>query len=456
MISRRDLIAGIPTGLAALQQSASAQQAGGRPNFIVIVSDDHGYEDLGCQGAKDVKTPNFDALAASGAHFQQWYAGAPVCAPSRASLMTGRYPIRCGLATNGLELKPSELTIAQLLKKGGYKTAAIGKWHLGSSDDTCPNAHGFDYFYGFHSGCVDFFSHRYYWGEPKKVNYHDLWRNRTEIFEDGTYLTEALTREAKKFITEHQREPFFLYLAYNAVHYPMHAPEKYKARFQGLEKERQTYVAMLSAMDDGIGEVLSTLKQLGLRDNTFIHYQADNGATREARAGLNGEPGRAGSNGVLRGNKFSLFDGGMHVPAMMSWPKVIPAGQKIKEVGIAMDVLPTFCKAAGVALPTDRTYDGFNFLPVVTQKAKSPHEAVFWSNQGQLATRQGQWKLVENGKLFDGSANQNKSLEGEDSLFLSDLSQDPGEKVNLRRKHPEIVDRLSTSTHKWVEEVKKN
>jgi arylsulfatase A-like enzyme len=213
---------------------------------------------------------------------------------------------------------------------------------------------------------------------------------------------------------------------------------------------------MLAAMDDGVGEVLATLKQLGLRDNTFIHYQADNGATREARAGLNGQPGRAGSNGVLRGNKFSLFDGGMHVPAIMSWPKVIPAGQKIREVGIAMDVLPTFCKAAGVALPSDRTYDGYDVLPMVTQKAKSPHDAIFWSNQGQLAMREGKWKLVEKGKLFDGSANANKSLEGEDSLFLSDLSQDPGETANLRRKNPEVLDRMSTSAHKWLEDVKKN
>jgi arylsulfatase A-like enzyme len=236
----------------------------------------------------------------------------------------------------------------------------------------------------------------------------------------------------------------------------MHAPEKYKTRFPEMDKERQTYVAMLSAMDDGVGEVLGTLKQLGLRDNTFIHYQADNGATREARAGLNGQPGRAGSNGFLRGNKFSLFDGGMHVPAIMSWPKVIPAEQKIAEIGIAMDVLPTFCKSAGVTVPDDRTYDGHDVLPVVTEKASSPHDAIYWSSQGQLATRAGHWKLVENGKPFDGTPDGNKSLAGEDSMFLSDLSRDPGEKVNLRRRNPEIVDRLSTAAHQWLDAVKKN
>ena len=451
MISRRELIAGLPVGMAAMQRTANP-----KPNFIVIVSDDHGFQDLGCQGAKDVKTPNFDALAASGAHFQNWYAGAPVCAPSRASLLTGRYPIRCGVPNNGPELKQTEETFASLLMKGGYKTGALGKWHLGSSDDTCPNAHGFDYYFGFHSGCEDYYSHRYYWGEPRTVNYHDLWRNRTEVFEDGQYLTEVLTREAKQFLHEHQREPFFLYLAYNAVHYPMHAPEKYKARFSGLEKERQTYVAMLAAMDDGVGEVLATLKQLGLRDNTFIHYQADNGATREARAGLNAQPAKAGSNGILKGNKFSVFDGGMHVPAIMSWPKVIPAGQKISEVGIAMDVLPTFCKAAGVALPTDRTFDGHDVLPMAAEKAKSPHDAIYWSSGGQLGTRQGQWKLVEGGKLFDGTPDGNKALTGDDALFLSDLSRDPGETKNLRREHPDLVDKLSTSSHQWLNEVKKN
>jgi arylsulfatase A-like enzyme len=451
MISRRELIAGLPVGLAAMQRPANA-----KPNLILIVSDDHGFQDLGCQGAPDVKTPNFDALAASGAHFQNWYAGAPVCAPSRASLLTGRYPIRCGVPNNGQELKASEQTIASVLRTGGYKTGAIGKWHLGAGDDTCPNAHGFDYFFGFHSGCEDYYSHRYYWGEPRTVNYHDLWRNRTEVFEDGQYLTESLTREAKQFLRDHQQEPFFLYLAYNAVHYPMHAPEKYKARFPGVEKERQTYLAMLAAMDDGVGEVLATLKQLGLRDNTFIHYQADNGTTREARAGLNGQPGKAGSNGILKGYKFSVFDGGMHVPAMMSWPKVIPAGQKISEIGIAMDVLPTFCKAAGVALPADRTYDGQDVLAMAAGKAKSPHDAIYWHSGGQLGTRQGQWKLVEGGKLFDGTPTGNQALTGEDALFLSDLSRDPGEKTNLRRQHPETVDKLSTAAHRWLEDVKKN
>ena len=450
MLSRRELIAALPAAGAAQAQGAR------RPNFIVFVTDDHGFHDLGCQGATDLRTPHLDSLARSGARFTNWYANAPVCAPSRASLNTGRYPIRCGVPSNGPALKPSEKTIASLLKGAGYTTALFGKWHLGDTDETAPTGHGFDRFFGFHGGCVDFYSHRYYWGEPRTVNFHDLWRNRTEVFEDGSYLTELITAEAKAFIQENRNRPFYLYLPYNAVHYPMHAPRKYVERFPGLDKERQMYAAMLSAMDDGVGEILALLDRLGLRQNTFIHYQADNGATREARAGLNQQPGRAGSNGILRGNKFSLFDGGMHVPAIQSWPGRIPAGQVISEVCMSVDLLPTICGLAGVRVPDDRTIDGRDMLPVVTEKAKSPHEAVYWASAGQLAVREGKWKLVKDGKLFDGTEHGNASLTGEDALFLSDLEKDPGETTNLRRKAPEVVDRLATMGAKWLEDVKKN
>ena len=452
MLSRRELLAGAPA--AALAQNRSNRQR--PPNFIVFVTDDHGFEDLGCQGAKDLKTPHLDALAASGARFTNWYANAPVCAPSRASLLTGRFPIRAGVPNNGPPLKSSEKTIASLLKPAGYRTAIFGKWHLGSTDDTAPTAHGFDQFFGFHSGCVDFFSHRYYWGEPKSVNYHDLWRNRTEVFEDGRYLTELITREAKSFIQQNRDAPFFLYLPYNAVHYPMHAPRKYIERFPNLEPERQTYAAMLSAMDDGVGEIIALVRQLGLLENTFVHYQADNGATRENRAGLDQKPATAGHNGILRGNKFSLFDGGMHVPAIMSYPGVIPAGQVISELGMSIDVLPTVCHLAGVVVPGDRIIDGRNVLPMAATHAKSPHEAVFWANGGQLAARQGKWKLVMNGILYDGTPAGREPLKGEDAMFLSDLEKDPGETTNRRRDQPAIVDELATKAHQWLEDVKSN
>jgi len=447
MLSRRDFLA---TGPAA------ALAAPRRTNFIVFLTDDHGCHDLGCQGAADVKTPHLDALAASGARFTNWYANAPMCAPSRAALMTGRYPIRAGVPVNGPSLPASELTIASLLKPHGYSTGITGKWHLGPTPESVPNSRGFDYFFGFHSGCIDFYSHRYYWGEPRRVNYHDLWRNRTEIFEDGQYFTELITREARKFISDNRSRPFFLYVPFNGVHYPMHAPRKYVERFPNLEPERQMYAAMLAAVDDGVGEIMGLLKKLGLLENTLVFFGADNGATREPRAGLNGQPAKGGSNHPYRGNKFSLFDGGMHVPAILSWPGTIPANQVIREIGTHVDLLPTICRAAGVPAPSDRTIDGRDVLPLATARAKSPHEALFWSSGGQLAVRRGKWKLVKDGFEADGTPEGQKKLGGDDALFLSDLEQDPGETRNRRHDEPALVDELLTLAQRWLEEVKRN
>ncbi len=230
MLSRREWMAGAAAATAAAQTRGAGAR---KPNVVLFLADDLGCHDLGCWGATDLKTPNIDALAAGGTRFTNWYAAAPVCAPSRASLLTGRYPIRCGVPDNGPVLAPSEETIASLVKKEGYATGLFGKWHLGSTPETVPNAHGFDRFFGFHAGCIDYYSHRFYWGEPRTVNYHDLWRDRTEVFEDGQYTTEMFTREAVQFIHDHRAGPFYCHMTYNAVHYPMHAPRKYVERFPG-------------------------------------------------------------------------------------------------------------------------------------------------------------------------------------------------------------------------------
>jgi arylsulfatase A-like enzyme len=448
MLTRRELLASTPAAMAA---------AAGRrpPNVIIILADDLGCHDLGCWGAADLKTPNIDGLAASGARFTNWYAAAPVCAPSRAALLTGRYPIRAGVPDNGQALRQSEKTIASLLKPAGYATALVGKWHLGSTPETVPNAHGFDRFFGFHSGCVDFLSHRYYWGEPRIVNYHDLWRDRTEIFEDGQYTTEMFGREAAQFIRDQHSRPFYLHLTFNAPHYPMHAPSKYLDRFRDLEPERRTYAAMISALDDAVGQVLRAVREQRLLDDTLIFVTGDNGATREPRAGLNQKPATAGSNHPFRGNKFSAFDGGMHVPMIMTWPGVIPKGQVLKQVGCHVDLLPTICTAAGAAVPADRTMDGADALPMAVSGAKATHEAVFWSSSGQTAVRRGNWKLVKNGKIFDGTPEGSKPLEGEDAVFLSNLDEDPGESRNLRRQNPKVVDELDTLLAGWTESVKR-
>jgi arylsulfatase A-like enzyme len=440
-LSRRQVLA---AGAAVTR--AGAQSRPERPNVMVIVLDDLGCRDLGYLGAEDLKTPNIDALARGGAIFRNWYSNAPVCAPARASILSGRFPARAGVPTNGQRLTPGIPNLGASFKAAGYRTAAVGKWHLGGDDQSCPNAHGFDSFYGFHSGCIDFYSHRYYWGEPRTVNYHDLWRNRTEIFEDGRYFTGRITEETLDFLDKARGAPFCAYVAYNAPHYPMHAPENYLRRFSGLAPERRTYAAMVAAVDDGVGAIRDALARSGRLENTLIFFAGDNGATTEKRAGLNQEYATAGSNGVFRGFKFSLFDGGTHIPGLIHWPaRVRP--RTLPQVVQSMDILPTALAAAGLALPEG--LDGSSLLPVLAADAPSPHPALFWTNQGQLAVRQGAWKLVIGGKLFDRRPEGNQALAGEDALFLSNLDEDPGEMRNLRRLHPNLVDELATLARQW-------
>lgn len=457
-LSRRSLLAGAlaSTQLQSEQRQLARTNASPRPNVVIILFDDLGEHDLGYLGAKDLKTPNIDELAANGTVCRNWYSNAPVCAPARAALMTGRYPIRAGLGQNGMPLPASERTLAAILKSFGYATALCGKWHLGSTAETVPNAHGFDYFFGFHEGCVDYFSHRYYWGEPKRVNFHDLWRNREEIFEDGQYLTERIAQEACGFIQKQAGNPFFLYVAFNAVHYPMHAPSKYVERFRALEPERQMYAGMLSAADDGVGQIIQTLERTGRRSETLIFLLGDNGATRERRAGLNQQPATAGKNTPYRGFKFSTFDGGMHVPALVNWPGRIPKGKFLNQVVMTADILPTVCQLTGAQVPIDRTIDGKNIWPVLTEGANSPHEFICWSEGPQLAIRRGNWKLVLNGIVHDGTAAGEEPLQGDDAIFLSNLDGDPSESKNLRHAHPEVADELQTLLHEWRENVKSN
>jgi arylsulfatase A-like enzyme len=452
MVSRRDFLSA--SSAAVLQSALPANPQ--RPNFIIFLTDDQGCHDLGCLGSHDLQTPNIDGLAIGGARFTNWYAAAPVCAPSRAALMTGRYPIRAGVPTNGPALPESEKTIANCFEESGYATGIVGKWHLGSTPATVPNARGFDRFFGFHSGCIDYYSHRYYWGEPKTVNYHDLWRNRTEVFEDGQYTTELFAREAVEFIRENHARPFFLYVPFNGVHYPMHAPKRYVDRFADVPFERRIYAAMLAAVDDAVGEVLRTLKEYNLTERTFTIFTADNGATREKRAGLNQQIPDAGHNGILRGYKFSAFDGGMHPPMIMNWPGTIQGGQISDEVGCHIDLLPTLCKAAGVPVPIDRIIDGRDALPMATSQAKSPHKAIYWASNNQVAVRKGKWKLVKDGIVYDGTPEGSKPLTGDDALFLSNLEEDPGESRNMRHQFPAVADELETEAAKWLADVSQN
>ncbi|MCL4401208.1 MAG: sulfatase-like hydrolase/transferase, partial [Acidobacteria bacterium] len=281
---------------------------------------------------------------------------------------------------------------------------------------------------------------------------HDLYRNRTEIFENGQYLTGRIAQEAVGFLNRSKGKPFCGYVAFNAVHYPMHAPDEYMRRFADLPLERRIYAAMLNAADDGIGAIRRALAANGQLDNTLLFLVGDNGATTEKRAGLNQEYATAGSNGPFKGFKFSLFDGGMHVPGLLHWPARVRGGRAIDTPVQSMDILPTALAAAGLPLPDGM--DGKPLLPLL-EGGKPPHEALFWHQGGQTAVRRGAWKLVMDGKLYDRRSEGNKPLTGEDALWLSNLEEDPGESRNLRRLHPDLVDELATLAARWREALPK-
>ncbi len=458
----------------------------GRPNFIIFYTDDQGYGDLSCMGASDFRTPRLDRLAAEGVRFTNWYSNSPVCSPSRAAVLTGRYPGNAGVRailggdrkTPGLP--PAVPTIATALKQLGYRTGWFGKWHLGLAEGSRPQDHGFDECLGFMAGCIDYFSHIFYWGMNQKLGgarpgignqtnpLHDLWDDGDEVWRDGEYFTDLIAERAVRFVREagpaargepaahaagaepepelgqvRDQTPFFMYVPFNAPHYPMHAPQRYKDRFAHLPWDRQIMAAMLSAVDDAVGAVVDELERQGIREDTFIFFQSDNGPSRESRNWLDGrqDPYYGGSAGALRGHKFSLFDGGIRMPALMCWPRRIPAGQVVDEVGAAMDVFPTILNAAG-GDPSQYELDGLDVLPMVAEQASSPHEQVFWEMGNQTAVRRGDWKLVLNGQLVEGEPPA-------EDVFLTTLADDPGERENHAEERPEIVAELRAAAEAW-------
>jgi arylsulfatase A-like enzyme len=406
----------------------ASQKAGGRPNIVLIVSDDQGYGDSSCyEHPKEVATPNIDRLASEGVRLTNGYASAYLCAPTRAGLLTGRYQQRFGFYSGpdsrvGLPL--SEVTVADMLRKQGYATGVMGKWHVGIEPEYHPLNRGFDEFYGFLGhGAHDYFDLKI------TSDYNSIYRNEKPINDTG-YLTDNLARESVSFIERHQNKPFFLYLPFNAVHWPLQALEKYIKRFNTGDKNRDIYLAMLTSMDEAVGKVLDALKRTGADDNTLIIFFSDNGGARKNFA----------NNGALRDFKHSVYEGGIHVPFIVSWPCRLPKGTVCDEPVISLDVLPTICAATGARLPDDRVYDGKNMLGALQGKLKGRlHKRLFWyDGEKQWAVREGKWKLLFN---------------REGSLELYDLEADISERNNLVKERPEIVQHLQQAYTGWKNQM---
>lgn len=427
-----------------------------RPNFIVMVTDDQGIGDLGCNGHPEVRTPNLDRLAASGVRFTQWYSNAPVCSASRAALLTGKYPDRTGVR-GALTSEPTfdvpglragETTLASELKKLGYRSAAVGKWHLGSASASRPRAQGFDEFYGWYSGWLDAYSHRYYQlGRPPGKIFHDFWRNEAEVFEEPNYMTEVLGREAQAFLARQSKaQPFFLYLCFGAPHYSMMAPKKYVDRFPAtMERDRRLHLAMVAAVDDVAGALLGQLEKSGLARDTVVCFVSDNGATREERASSMAQPNTGGSNGRYRGYKLGLFDGGIRVPALLRIPGHVRPGMVWERPAMTMDLMPTLLSLAapGAALPAG--IDGQNLLPVL-KREKPGRETHFWSHDRQRAVRHADWKLILEPPQFPGEAVDGK-------VWLSNLESDPSERTNLAQQEPARATDLTAKIRAWEKDV---
>ena len=413
------------------------------PNVILILSDDQGTLDLNCYGSKDLQTPHLDALARRGVRFTQFYVASPVCSPSRAALLTGRQPMRAGIKGNvssraGQAGMPTEeITLAEMLKAVGYRTALFGKWHLGTIPECEPRSQGFDKVFGFKGGCIDSWSHFMYWEGP---HFHDLWRDEKELWENGVYFSDLMVREAQRFLKENRARPFFLYLPFNVPHYPCQPPEKYLKLYQQLPEPRRSYAAAVTALDAAIGEVLAKVDQLGLRQNTLIIFLSDHGHSTEERAGFGG-----GNAGPFRGAKFSLFEGGIRVACIASWPGHIPEGEIRGQPVVSMDWLPTIAELCGIPIP-NRKMDGRSLTPVLrSASAKSPHEVFYWQIGEQWAIREGDWKLIVNANATGAKA----KLDVVEKVFLANLEKDLAETNNFAAAQPGIIERLTRLHQLW-------
>jgi len=414
-------------GMAYPKQLFADEKAGAhKPNVVVILVDDLGYGDLSSYGASDLKTPNIDSLVAAGIRFDNFYANCPVCSPTRASLLTGRYPdlvgvpgvIRTHPTSNFGYLAPQAVLLPKLLKPAGYHTAIIGKWHLGLESPNVPNERGFDHFHGFLGDMMD----DYYTHRRHSINYMRL--NSQKIDPKG-HATDLFTQWSIQYIRERARssQPFFLYLAYNAPHTPIQPPkewiERVKNRDKGISDRRAKLVALIEHLDNGIGKVITSLKETGLSNNTLVIFTSDNGGQLSVGA----------NNGPLRAGKQDMYEGGIRVPMCAVWPDRIKPGSHSNHAALTMDLFPTICEAAGAGI--DHEIDGWSILPTLLGKSQpSEDRFLFWvrcegghyGGRAYYAARCGDYKLVQNDPF--------------EPMQLYNLADDPQESKPLARKHP--------------------
>jgi arylsulfatase A-like enzyme len=436
-----------------------------KPNIVIIYADDQGSLDAGCYGVNDIETPTIDNLAKEGVKFTQAYAHT-VCCPSRAALLTGRAPQRSGVNNwtscspkdfEGRALNLKEITIAEHLKKFGYTTGLFGKWHLGATDNQTPLDQGFDEFFGFRGGFIDYYSHNFLHAKWQKPQFHDLYDGRKEIFRTGEYFPDMQVSKASEFIEKNKEKPFFLYLPFNLPHYPEQADSTFIKKYKNLQWPRNSYAAMISTFDAKMGQILDKLKTAGLEENTLVIYMSDNGHSTEDYYNWDvsyGGNGGGGFTGKWRGAKGSFFEGGLRVPAIMKYPNHIPKNIVRNQAIVNLDILPTICDVIDIPLP-ETILDGQSILPLImNNNVKSHHKVMHWMWQEMWAVRKGNWKLIYKGHDTTGKyANHPEKEFSMPDYYLANIEDEKPEEINYATKYPQIVEDLKALHVVWAEDI---